>query len=223
MSSHRHHALTSLAHRMEEQGALEMAAADYEVLSRSLELQINLLSELNTQAMLVAGTAFGMLSSLELEAIRGEEATISSDDGEGTTLAAIYILSTSVALGSSVWVLYISNWLINNSTSAMIKARERASGGIYTIGQVSKYVEGWVGSVRFHYITSIIAVVVAAYIMVLRLLPHWSLTLLGASVALSYIAAAFVGSACGAFPHAPTMEGSGVSRQPSGLSPYTLS
>ena len=69
--------------------------------------------------------------------------------------------------------------------------------------------------------------VVAAYVMVLRLLPWtwssqqrlgtahlpnallstdrgfdraWTVTLLGASVALTYIAAAFVGSACGGVP-----------------------
>ena len=202
---------------MEEQGELEMAAADYEVAARSLELRINLLSELNTQTMLVAGTAFAMLSSLELEAISGEEHH--HDEGEawlpkpsGVALAFVYILSTSCALGSSVWVLYISNWLINESTRARVRAREGSlRGGMMAIDNVAKYVESWVASVRFHYITSIIAVVIAAYVMVLRLLPWTWITLLGASVALCYIAAAFCSSARGGFPGVATLP-SGSSR-----------
>lgn len=196
---------------MEEQGELEMAAADYEVLARTLELRITLLSELNTQTMLVAGTAFAMLSSLELEAIGGEgeegELAHLHDDGawlpkpRGVTLACVYLISVSIALGSSVWVLYISNWLINESTRARVRAREGLlRGGIVTFEAVARYVETWVASVRFHYITSIIAVVVAAYVMALRLLPWTWITLLGASIALCYIAAAFISSARGDFP-----------------------
>ena len=86
-----------------------------------LQLRVDYLTNLNTQTMLLAGAAVGMLSSLELEAIQPEE-----EERRRMIITATYIFCSSISLGSSIWVLYTSNNLINLATMSALQA-ERLS------------------------------------------------------------------------------------------------
>ena len=100
------------------------------VLTRSLtiarhrRLRVDFLNQLNTQTMLLAGAGIGMLSSLELEAIVGEEHEHGEDQHSlGGRLRMIsYVVGTSASLGCSIWVLYTSNNLINLATLSALHA-----------------------------------------------------------------------------------------------------
>ena len=84
-----------------------------------LQLRVDYLTNLNTQTMLLAGAAVGMLSSLELEAIQPEEV-----DRRRMIITATYIFCSSISLGSSIWVLYTSNNLINLATMTTLHASD---------------------------------------------------------------------------------------------------
>ena len=161
---------------------LEMFLQTFENHRQTYELRISLLSELNTQTMLVAGIAFAMLSSLELEAIRGasgaagEEAEIDTHERSAHALAALYITTTSVALGASLWVLYSSNFLINRMTLEILRVRNGAHATDVqslraNMVKVGAAVERRVKYITFGYQVAVISIVLSAYAMVVHLIP----------------------------------------------------
>ena len=72
------------------------------------------LNQINTQSTLLAGCATGMLASGELNAMEDD----GMHDGAGIftmPLNGLYIMSTTVCLASSLWVIYTAMNLINLS------------------------------------------------------------------------------------------------------------
>ena len=97
---------------------LNMNQGEISVQRQVMQFRVDYLSDLNTQSMLMAGVAAGMISSIELEAMRPEE-----DDPEfrfRTVLCFFYILAAVTSLGASIWVLYTSNNLINSALVAQL-------------------------------------------------------------------------------------------------------
>ena len=105
---------------------LNMNAGQLQVQRQILQLRVDFLNQLNTQTMLIAGVAVGMLSSLELEAINGEEHEQESKSWHHSARIFVYTIFSSISLGCSIWVLYTSNNLINLATMSALQA-ERLS------------------------------------------------------------------------------------------------
>jgi len=76
-----------------------------ELRHRQIHARVDLLNQLNTQAMLVAGSAVASLGGESLETIDAVWAT-------ATVLDFIFVASTAATLCFSLWVIFISSNLI---------------------------------------------------------------------------------------------------------------
>jgi len=97
---------------------LNMNQGEMSVQRQVMQFRVDYLSDLNTQSVLMAGVAAGMLGSLELEAMQPEEEDLQT--AGRMLLCAGYVLAACTSLGASVWVLYTSNNLINSALIAQL-------------------------------------------------------------------------------------------------------
>lgn len=126
---------TGLASAEQELFTISRSSGEVGVQRQVLQFRVDYLAQLNTQTMLVAGAAVGMFSSLELEAMQAFEGEF---EGEGwmtdtsrvffsfvsALTCFMYVVCAAVSLGSSIWVLYTSNNLINLATTASLYASD---------------------------------------------------------------------------------------------------
>ena len=145
---------------------LNMNAGQLHVQRQILQLRVDFLLQLNTQTMLIAGVAIGMLSSLELEAIQGEEEV---KEWHHSLRIVLYIVGTSISLGCSIWVLYTSNNLINLATMSALQAEKLSDvqGADNILGLRMR-------DVRRMYIFALLAMIPAIYVMVLHLIDRYA-------------------------------------------------
>uniref|UniRef100_A0A6U8RRW1 Uncharacterized protein n=1 Tax=Emiliania huxleyi TaxID=2903 RepID=A0A6U8RRW1_EMIHU len=148
---------------------LNMNQGEISVQRQVMQFRVDYLSDLNTQSMLMAGVAAGMISSIELEAMRPEE-----DDPEfcfRTVLCFFYILAAVTSLGASIWVLYTSNNLINSALVAQLYGSTLAD-----MQNAESVLELRMLDVRKMYILALVTMLPALLVMVLALIP-WYISL----------------------------------------------
>ena len=142
--------------------ALNMSAGQLHVQRQILQLRVDFLLQLNTQTMLIAGIAVGMLSSLELEAITGEDAV--SEPWHLAMRQLLYTFGTSTSLGCSIWVLYTSNNLINLATLSALQANRLSD-----VQGADNILALRMRDVRRMYVFALLCMVPSLYVMVVHL------------------------------------------------------
>lgn len=143
---------------------LNLNAGQLSVQRQILQLRVDFLNQLNTQTMLIAGSAASMLGSLELEAMVREE---HDETLRHMALIFLYIVGTSISLGCSIWVLYTSNNLINLATMSALQANSLAD------VQAADNILGLrMRDVRRMYVASLVFTLPAIYVMVFHIIPY---------------------------------------------------
>lgn len=116
-----------------------------------VRLRSDYLNQVNTQATLVAGGAVGMLSSSELQTM-DQDAHLYYK-----VLDYVYVLSASVCLASSLWVIYTSMNLINLSIHSTLYGAS-----VETIKNADSLVELRAIEVRLGFVVALASLVCAS-------------------------------------------------------------
>ena len=106
-------AIQSLHEFTKKRGMLELQV-------RVLTFITNYLNQLNTQAMLLAGGAMGLLISSELT-------EVAQNERGGFIVDYLYVIFACSSLSSALWVIYTSMNLVNLATSALLQATHEVS------------------------------------------------------------------------------------------------
>jgi hypothetical protein len=152
--------------------AVQRSNAELDVQRSVIQFRVDYLAQLNTQTTLLAGAAIGMFSSLELEAMTTQHESVmefSNTRWSDTFFCIIYICCSSISLGSSLWVLYTSNNLINLATSASLYARD-----LKDLQEADAVIGMRMTEVRQKYFHSLLSLIPAVLSMTMRLLPWFA-------------------------------------------------
>lgn len=159
--------LSGLANAEEQLYSIQLTSAEMQIQRQVMQFRVDFLSQLNTQAMLLAGSAVSMFSSLELEAIKPDE------DGLGSIVAAItcvlYVMCSAISLGASIWVLYTSNNLMNLATVASLYARD-----LRDLREVDTVIALRMMDVRKQYFFSLLLLLPAVAMMAFKLVAWYA-------------------------------------------------
>ena len=151
--------------------AVQRSNAEIDVQRSVIQFRVDYLAQLNTQTTLLAGAAIAMFSSLELEAITTQE-ELSEEDltswSSHTFICFIFITCSSISLGSSLWVLYTSNNLINLATSASLYARH-----LKDLQDADAVIGLRMTEVRQRYFHALLALIPSVLSMTMRILPWY--------------------------------------------------
>jgi hypothetical protein len=152
--------------------AVQRSNAELNVQRSVIQFRVNYLTQLNTQTTLLASAAIGMFSSIELEAITTQHESVKElphTKWSDTFFCIIYICCSSISLGSSLWVLYTSNNLINLATSASLYARD-----LKDLQEADAVIGMRMTEVRQKYFHSLLSLIPAVLSMTMRLLPWFA-------------------------------------------------
>mmetsp|Transcript_26433 Transcript_26433/g.84728 ORF Transcript_26433/g.84728 Transcript_26433/m.84728 type:complete len:464 (+) Transcript_26433:162-1553(+) len=125
-----------------------------ELRHRQILARVDWLNQLNTQAMLVAGSAVASLGGESLETIADEDVTV-------TLLDTIFVASTAATLCFSLWVIFISSNLI--MLSQMTALTGTSAGDVKTADEI---LERRINEVRSYYLLSLVMLLTSALSMV---------------------------------------------------------
>ena len=125
-----------------------------ELRHRQILARVDWLNQLNTQAMLVAGSAVASLGGESLETINDEDVT-------KTLLDTIFVASTAATLCFSLWVIFISSNLI--MLSQMTALTGTSAGDVKTADEI---LERRINEVRSYYLLSLVMLLISALSMV---------------------------------------------------------
>ncbi|EOD11280.1 hypothetical protein EMIHUDRAFT_247965 [Emiliania huxleyi CCMP1516] len=125
-----------------------------ELRHRQILARVDWLNQLNTQAMLVAGSAVASLGGESLETIDDEHVT-------KTLLDTIFVASTAATLCFSLWVIFISSNLI--MLSQMTALTGTSAGDVKTADEI---LERRINEVRSYYLLSLVMLLISALSMV---------------------------------------------------------
>ena len=151
--------------------AVQRSNAELDVQRSVIQFRVDYLAQLNTQTTLLAGAAIAMFSSLELEAITTQEELSENEFtswSSHTFICFIFITCSSISLGSSLWVLYTSNNLINLATSASLYARH-----LKDLQDADAVIGLRMTEVRQRYFHALLALIPAVLSMTMRILPWY--------------------------------------------------
>ena len=151
--------------------AVQRSNAELDVQRSVIQFRVDYLAQLNTQTTLLAGAAIGMFSSLELEAITTQHESVMEfphTKWSDTFFCIIYVCCSSISLGSSLWVLYTSNNLINLATSASLYARD-----LKDLQEADAVIGMRMTEVRQKYFHSLLSLIPAVLSMTMRILPWY--------------------------------------------------
>jgi len=152
--------------------AVQRSNAELDVQRSVIQFRVDYLAQLNTQTTLLAGAAIGMFSSLELEAMTTQHESVmefSNTRWSDTFFCIVYVCCSSISLGSSLWVLYTSNNLINLATSASLYARD-----LKDLQEADAVIGMRMTEVRQKYFHSLLSLIPAVLSMTMRLLPWFA-------------------------------------------------
>ncbi|EOD09440.1 hypothetical protein EMIHUDRAFT_448361 [Emiliania huxleyi CCMP1516] len=133
-----------------------------ELRHRQIHARVDLLNQLNTQAMLVAGSAVASLGGESLETIDAVWAT-------ATVLDFIFVASTAATLCFSLWVIFISSNLIMLSQMTALTGHSA-----YDVKTADEILERRINQVRSFYLLALVTLLVSALSMVWMNCTHWN-------------------------------------------------
>jgi hypothetical protein len=137
-----------------ERGTLELRHK--EILAR-----IDILNQLNTQSMLIAGCAVQALGGESLQVVEVEATDTPWESALGGILATLFVGSTAVTLTTSLWVIFTSTHLIELSQHTALHGTRAQD-----VTEANYILEDRMRDVRMFYIVALASLLLSSLLMV---------------------------------------------------------
>ena len=135
-----------------------------------IKMRTDYLNQINTQATLLAGCAVGMLASGELNALEEETGYFAWG------ITGVYVVSATVCLAASLWVIYTSMNLINLSIHSTLHGETMRE-----IAEADNLIDQRMKEVRLVFLTSLASLIFAGLAMIVQM-THWPHTIIASFI-----------------------------------------